>query len=63
MTSITVERNGSVEPNGKQLEHGSLDNLDETGRHETTDITTFHEHVDRDATIGNQNCIVGGAAT
>ena len=35
LTSITVERIGSVEPNEKQLEHGSLENLDETGRHET----------------------------
>ena len=63
LTLVTVERNGSVEPIGKQLEHGSLENLDEIGIHETTEITTFHEHVDRDATIGNQNCIVEGAAT
>ena len=33
------------------------------GRHETNEITAFHEHVDRDATTGNQNCIVGGDAT
>ena len=57
-TLVTVERNGSVESNGKQLEHGSLDKLDETGRHETTEITAFHEHVDRYATTGNQNCTI-----
>ena len=62
MNSVTVERNGSVEPNRKQLEHGSLENLDETGRHGKTEITSFHEHVDRDATTGKQNCIVAGAA-
>ena len=41
LTSVTVERNGSVEPNGKQLEHGSIENLDETGRHETIETTAF----------------------
>ena len=61
MTSVTIEINGSVEPNEQQLEHGSLENLDEIGRHETTEITAFYEHVNRDATIGNQNCTVGGA--
>ena len=63
LTSFTVERNGSVEPNGQQLEHGSLENLDESGRHETTEITEFHEHVDRNTTTENQNCTVGEAAT
>ena len=63
LTLVIVERNRSVEPNVQQLEHGSLENLDETGRHEITEIIVFHEHVDRDATTGNQNCIVGGDAT
>ena len=63
LNSVIVERNGSVEPNGKQLEHGALEKLDETGRHEITEITAFHEHVDRDTTIGNQNYTVGGVAT
>ena len=45
------------------MEHGSLENLDEIGRHETNEMTAFHEHVDRDATTGNQNCTVGGPAT
>ena len=63
LNSVIVQRNGSVEPNEKQLEHGALEKLDETGRHEITEITAFHEHVDRDATIGNQNCTVGGVAT
>ena len=44
------------------MEHGSLENLDEARIHETTEITTFHEYVDRDATIENQNCIVEGVA-
>ncbi len=45
------------------MEHGSLENLNQTRRHETIEITAFHEHVDRDATTGNQNCTVGGVAT
>ena len=62
LTSFFVEKNGSVEPSGKQLEHGSLVNLDETRRRETTEIIAFNEHVDRDATTRNQNCTVGGDA-
>ncbi len=61
LASVIVERNGSVELNGHQLENGSLKNLDEAGRHQTNEIISFHEHVDRNATTRNKDCIVGEA--
>ena len=43
LTAFNCEGNQSVEPNGRQLEHESIRNLDATRRHETIEIIAFDE--------------------
>ena len=48
LSPVTVEGNESVVlPTGQQFEHSSLKKLDTTRSHETIEITTFHEQMDR----------------
>ena len=62
MSPITIEGNESVIlPSGKQFEHASLKKLDTTRSHETIEITTFHEQMDRNASTKNQNFTIAEA--
>ena len=63
LTGFNDEGNQSVEPNGKQMEHEYSRNLDATGRHETTEITTFHVQMDRNPITKDKNSIIGQSVT
>ena len=62
MTAFNDKESQSVEPNGQQLEHESLRNLDASRRHEPTEKIAFHEQMERNANTKDQNSAVGQAA-